>query len=270
MELFEGKYGTEAVDFGEINLPLTLDCGQAFRWEKEEGEVFRAVAYGKETAVKRTENGLLFIDTPKEDAEMIWADYFDLRSDHKTILERLSQDSFLDESIRRFGTLHILNQEPFEALISFIISSCNNIPRIKGIIKRLCEGLGEKTPHGFTFPSPETLAVKTEDDLSFLKAGYRVPYILDAARRVAEGETDLEKIRKSDPDSARKELMKIKGVGKKVADCTMLFSLGFRDTYPVDRHIERATRELYPDGLPCFFTPDSGLAQQYIFLSRIS
>lgn len=269
MELFEGKNGTEAVDFGEINLPLTLDCGQAFRWEKEEDNVFRAVAYGKETAVKRTENGLLFIDTPKDEVESIWADYFDLNTDHKKILERLSQDSFLEESIRNFGTLHILNQEPFETLISFIISSCNNIPRIKGIIKKLCEGFGEKTAHGYTFPSPETLAVKTEDDLSFLKAGYRVPYILDAARRVAEGETDLGKIKNMTPENARQELMKIKGVGKKVADCTMLFSLGFKDTYPIDRHIERATRELYPDGLPCFFTPDSGLAQQYIFLSRI-
>ena len=269
MELFEGKTGTEAVNFGEINLPLTLDCGQAFRWEKEDGEIFRAVAFGKETAVKRTENGLLFIDTPKEDVERIWADYFDLKTDHKEILTRLSQDSFLDESIRSFGTLHILNQDPFETLISFIISSCNNIPRIKGIIKKLCEGFGEKTKTSYTFPSPKVLATKTEEELSFLKAGYRVPYILDASRRVAEGETDLEAIRNETSENARKELMKIKGVGKKVADCTMLFSLGFRDTYPVDRHIERATKELYPDGLPSFFTPDSGLAQQYIFLSRI-
>lgn len=270
MELIERKNGTEAVDFGDINLPLTLDCGQAFRWERDTDDVFTAVAFSKETAVKRTENGLLFIDTPKEDVERIWADYFDLYTDHKEILERLRRDSFLDESIGNFGTLRILNQDPFETLISFIISSCNNIPRIKGIIKKLCEGFGEKTKTGFTFPSPEVLAVKTEEELSFLRAGYRVPYILDAARRVAEGETDLEKIKGMSPAEAEKELMKIKGVGKKVADCTMLFSLGFKDTYPVDRHIERATRELYPDGLPSFFTPNSGLAQQYIFLSRIS
>lgn len=270
MELLTSKNGTEAVDFGEINLPLTLDCGQAFRWEPLGDGLFRAVAFKKETTVKRTENGLLFINTPKEDVENIWADYFDLHTDHKTVLECLRQDNFIDSQYQRFGTLRILNQDPFETLCSFIISSCNNIPRIKGIIKRLSEGFGEKTENSFSFPSPEVLAVKTEDDLAFLKAGYRVPYILDAARHVAEGETDLEAIKKMSEEDARKELMKIKGVGKKVADCTMLFSLGFKDVYPVDRHIERATAEIYPDGLPSFFTPHSGLAQQYIFLSRIS
>ncbi len=270
MELITTGKGTEAVNFGEINLPLTLDCGQAFRWENFSDNMYCAVAYGKETRVKRTDSGLLFIGTPKEDVENIWADYFDLNTDHEEVLRRLCQDDYIKEQYRNFGTLRILNQEPFETLVSFIISSCNNIPRIKGIIKKLCEGFGEKTENSFTFPSPETLAVKTEDDLAFLRAGYRVPYILDAARRVAEGETDLEAIKKMSEEEARKELMKIKGVGKKVADCTMLFSLGFRDVYPVDRHISRATEEIYPDGLPSFFTPHSGLAQQYIFLSRIS
>ncbi len=269
MQLIKHKNNTEAVDFGELNLPLTLDCGQAFRWECCGDDVFIGAAYGKETRVKKTENGLLFIDTPIEDVEEIWADYFDLRTDHRDIITRLTRDAHIKQAYDRFGTLRILNQPDWETLCSFIISSCNNIPRIKGIIKRLCEAYGEKTGECYSFPDAKTLAVKTADELGFLRAGYRAEYIIDAAKKVAEEEICLSEIKSLTEDGARKKLMEIKGVGKKVADCTMLFSLGFKNIYPVDRHIERATRELYPDGIPDFFSPHSGLAQQYIFLSRI-
>lgn len=269
MEIIKHKSSTEVTGFGSLNLPLTLDCGQAFRWEETDKDVFTGVAYGKETGVQKTENGLLFIDTPEEDVKEIWINYFDLNTNHEEIISNLSQDEIIKKAWEKYGTIHILNQEPWETLCSFIISSCNNIPRIKGIIKRLSEKFGEPAGKGFSFPSAETLAVKSEDDLAFLRAGYRVPYIIDAAKKVAEGETDFEKIKKLSVDDARRELMKIRGVGKKVADCTLLFSLGFTDVYPVDRHIERATAEYYPDGLPTCFSPYSGLAQQYIFSTKI-
>lgn len=269
MELLHHKNGTEVLNPDNINLALTLDCGQAFRWLETEKDVFTGVAYKRQTRVKKTENGILFIDTPEDEVREIWIKYFDLNTDHNEIITRLSGDKHIKSAYEKYGTIHILNQEPWEALCSFIISACNNIPRIKGIIKRLSEKYGDAAGDGFSFPSAKTLATKSEDELSFLRAGYRVPYILDAAKRVAEGETDFDSIRLMTEEEARKELMKIKGVGKKVADCTMLFSLGFTDVYPVDRHIERATREYYPDGLPSFFTPHSGLAQQYIFSSMI-
>ena len=269
MELIKHKNGTEVIAEGGINLPLTLDCGQAFRWVSDENGSFTAVVRKKEITVSQTENGILFHNTTEDEINDIWADYFDLRKDHTEILKRLSEDSYIRSAVEKYGTIRILNQEPWETLCSFIISSCNNIPRIKGIIKKMSEGFGEKTGNGYSFPDPEILAVKSEEELSFLRAGYRVPYILDAARRVASGEIDLEALKKKDEDTARRELMKIKGVGRKVADCTMLFSLEFNDVYPVDRHIERATREYYPDGLPEFFHPNSGLAQQYIFSRMI-
>lgn len=265
MELITRKNGIEIADFGDINLPLTLDCGQAFRWVDKGYGYFYSVAYSKEATIKRTENGLLFVNGNEEDIRNVWIPYFDLETDHKEITDRLSKDKFIKSAFEKYGTIRILNQEPFETLCSFIISSCNNIPRIKGIINRLCEAYGDKTGEGYSFPDAKTIAVKTEEELSFLRAGYRVPYILDAAKKVAEGEIDLEGIKALSEDDARKELMRIKGVGKKVADCTLLFSLGFTDCYPVDRHIERATKEFYPDGLPAFFSPNSGLAQQYIF-----
>ncbi len=265
MELISVKNGTKAVDFGEINLPITLNCGQAFRWECIGDSIFRGVAFGKETKIKKEPDGLLFIDTPIEDVKEIWADYFDLYAPYEDIVKRLCEDDFIRSTFETFGYIRILNQQPWETLCSFIISACNNIPRIQGIVKRLCEAYGEPTGDSFTFPAAETLAVKTEEELSFLRAGYRVPYILDAARRVASGEIDFTYIRSLSEEEARKELMKIRGVGRKVADCTLLFSLGFRDCFPVDRHIARAAKALYPDGLPECFKPDSGLAQQYIF-----
>ena len=265
MELINTKNGTKIVDFSEFNLPLTLDCGQAFRWEKAEDGFFKGVAYGRQTLIKLVEDGLFFKDTSEEDVRNIWVNYFDINTDHDTIMKRLCQDEFINSAYSHFGGIRILNQEPWETLCSFIISSCNNIPRIKSIIKRLSEAYGTKAGDGYSFPSPEVLAVKTAEELAFLRAGYRAPYIIDAARKVAEGETDFKHIRSLSEDEARRELMKIKGVGKKVADCTLLFSLGFKDCYPVDRHIDRATKMFYPDGLPGYFSPDRGLAQQYIF-----
>lgn len=269
MELIKEKNNTRICGLGTINIGLTLDCGQAFRWEDMGENTYRGIAMGRELTLRDEEDGLLLLDTSEEEVKEIWADYFDLRSDHNSIMKRLCRDPFIKDAYSRFGGIHILNQEPWETLCSFIISACNNIPRIKGIVNRLSEAKGEKAGEGFTFPKAEVLAVLNEDDLSFLRAGYRVPYILDAARRVAEGEIDFTAIRGMTEENARKELMKIKGVGRKVADCTLLFSLGFTDCYPVDRHIERATKELYPHGLPEFFSPDKGLAQQYIFTSRI-
>ena len=269
MELIKESNNTRLCGYTPFNVGLTLDCGQAFRWEETGEKTYRGIAFGRQLTVRDDEDSLLFMNTDKEEINEIWADYFDLNTDHADIMKRLSGDKFIKEAYDRFGGIHILRQEPWETLCSFIISACNNIPRIKGIVNRFSEALGKSTGEGFSFPDAKTVAVLTNEDLAFLRAGYRVPYILDAARKVAEGEIDFDAIRKMSEEDARRDLMKIKGVGRKVADCTLLFSLGFTDCYPVDRHIERATRELYPEGLPTFFTPDRGLAQQYIFTSRI-
>lgn len=265
MKINQTDTGIFVQDFGSMNLGLTLDCGQAFRWEKNEDDSFSGVAYGKKTTVKSVDGGLLFTDTSIEDVKNIWVNYFGLDRPYEETMARLCGDSFILDAYRHFGAIRILNQEPWETLCSFIISACNNIPRIKGIVKRLCEEYGEKQGSSYTFPSAQVLSQKTEEELAFLRAGYRVPYILDAAKRVASGEIDFDYIRTLSEDEARRELMKIKGVGRKVADCTLLFSLGFTDCYPVDRHIDRATKMFYPEGLPEIFSPDRGLAQQYIF-----
>jgi len=259
---------TEVSGFGDINLALTLDCGQAFRWRESDG-LWRSVAYGKSVCVKQEGESLFFYGSGEMDVKDIWIKYFDLERDYAGVLKSFSLDDRVKSAIAENGTVRILNQEPWEALCSFIISQCNNIPRIKGIINTLCESFGEKLEDGsFTFPSAENISSKTEDDLAVLRAGYRAPYILAAARAVASGELDLTGLVSSPLEDARKGLMSIRGVGRKVADCTLLFSMGFSEVFPVDRHIDRAMKEIYPDGLPACFDPFPGLAQQYIFITQ--
>lgn len=265
MEIFECSNGVEVTSFGEINLKLTLDCGQCFRWKENPDGSFSGIAHKKEVKIRKTDNGLLFEGTSIDDVKSIWANYFDLEYDYSSALKRLSSDEIINTEYNKHSTVRILNQEPFEALCSFIISSCNNIPRIKKIVDTLCENFGEHLGSGYSFPSPDTLAVLSVSDLAVLKVGYRDVYIMDAAEKVSSGEIDFDYIRTLSLAEAEKELMKIKGVGKKVADCTLLFSLGFKDCFPVDRHVKRAVGQYYPSGLPEFFSPDSGLAQQYIF-----
>lgn len=258
----------EVSNFGDINLSLTLDCGQAFRWKEQNG-LWHSVAYGKSAQIKQNENSLYFYNSNIDDVKNIWIKYFDLERDYESVLKSFSEDELIFEAVKKSGTVRILNQEPWEALCSFIISQCNNIPRIKGIINTLCANFGEELSDGsYAFPSAETIAKKTEEDLSVLHAGYRTPYILAAARAVASGELDLTSLTASPLDDARKALMGIRGVGRKVADCTLLFSMGFSQVFPVDRHIDRAVKELYPEGLPACFDPFPGLAQQYIFITK--
>lgn len=256
--------------YGEMNLDLTLDCGQAFRWKKDAGGVWRGTAYGRSIGVKSVENGMEIYGSNLEDVNGIWRGYFDLDRDYGTVLESFKQDVHVCGAIEKSGTVRILNQEPWEALCSFIISACNNIPRIRGIVSRLCESFGTPLENGtFSFPSAQVIASKTAEELAVLRAGYRVPFILDAAEKVASGKTDLEALRLLSEDDARKGLMQINGVGRKVADCTLLFSMGFSTVFPVDRHIRRACESLYPQGLPDCFSSFAGLAQQYIFIAQL-
>lgn len=248
-----------------INLAVTLDCGQAFRWKMGDDGIFYGIVRGVGIGVEETADGLIFYGITKEEFYNIFYDYFDLGRDYSAVLSSFSSDPLLMEAVGEYGVIRILNQEPWETLCSFIISSCNNIPRIKKIIDTLCLNFGEKCNGGYSFPSARRIAELDISELGVLRAGYRDEFIMSAARAVASGEIDLEKIKNADIASARKELMKIKGVGAKVADCTLLFGLGFIDAFPIDRHIKRIESQMYPDGLPECTAGYRGIAQQYMF-----
>lgn len=255
----------EVSDFGNINLDVTLDCGQSFRWTKNSDGSWNGVVRGVETDIVKYQNGLRFYHISEKDFYDIFYDYFDFNRDYSSILESLKSDKYLSKAIKEYGTIRILNQEPWEALCSFIFSSCNNIPRIKGIIERFCANFGEETRTSYSFPCAEKVASLQIDDLDVLRCGYRAPYILSAAKMVASGEIDLTELKSKSIEECEKQLMKIHGVGKKVADCTILFSLGHIDAFPVDRHIRRICENLYPEGLPTCTKGVEGIAQQYMF-----
>lgn len=249
-----------------FDLKMTLDCGQAFRWQEIKDGVFEGVANDRFLRIEQNESEIILKDTSKNDFENFWYDYFDLKRDYKKIIEEISGNKILKDASNYGKGIRILNQDPFEALCSFIISQNNNIPRIKGIIMRLSEKFGEKIKDNYySFPKADVLSRLNEDDLSDIRMGFRTKYILDASKKVANGEIVLEKLFDLDYETAQEELMKIKGVGPKVADCTLLFSLKHFSAFPKDVWIKRAMELLFPNGLPKAYEKYGGIIQQYIF-----
>lgn len=251
----------------DFDLAQTLDCGQAFRWKAQEDGSFVGVAHGRPVTFSLTEGTLTIDGADEDDFENIWKNYLDLNLDYGTIRTELSEiHPVLGEAAEFAPGIRILNQEPWEALCSFIISQNNNIPRIKGIIERLCQSFGEHIRDDFyTFPSAEKIASLTPEELAPIRAGFRARYIIDGAQRVSSGEIDLESIRRMDIEDARQELMKITGVGIKVADCTLLYGLHRLDCFPLDVWMKRAMSVLFPEMKPTDFGRYGGIAQQYIF-----
>lgn len=245
----------------DFNLDETLDCGQAFRWEKVESEyecTYKGFFLNKQLTISSDGEKLIFHDTTEDDFVNVWYDYFDLGTDYNELKEILSADETLRRACNFAGGIRLLKQDKWETLCSFIISQNNNIPRIKGIISRLCE-------HYDCFPQASQLALETEESLGYLRAGFRAKYIIDASKKVAEGKLDLDKTAEMDIDEARKALMEIKGVGPKVAECVLLFGMHRTEAFPVDVWIKRVLERYYPDGFPEFAKTIGGIAQQYLF-----
>ncbi|MBE6719429.1 MAG: DNA-3-methyladenine glycosylase 2 family protein [Ruminococcaceae bacterium] len=253
--------GVECFDLG-----LTLDCGQAFRWEKQNDGSFSGVAGGHFLNISKNEDGdLIFKNTDKDIFDSFFVNYFDLNKDYKKICDTLRQDDLLKSTIDEYYGIRILNQEPWEALCSFVISQQNNIKRIKLIISRLCREYGDEVSDGwYSFPSAERLSKLSEDDFAALGCGYRSKYLVKLARDVADGTVNLQKIKSLPLEEARKELLNIYGVGIKVANCALLFGFQFYSAFPVDVWMKRVM-EYYPDGLPECFDGIEGIAQQYLF-----
>lgn len=241
-----------------LNLKHTLDCGQAFRWKEREG-VWSGIAEGRPLTVSQEEidNG-----TSEVFSDPFWINYFDLESDYEQIGEELSALSpVMAEAVCAGQGLRILNQEPWEAFCSFVVSQNNNIKRIAGIIDRLCLRYGKKG----SFPTPEALYEADIAELRALGLGFRDRYIHSAAEAVVSGKIDFNELRTMPVKSARKILVSVLGVGDKVADCTLLFGLHRLECFPKDVWIKRVMAECFPGKDETFFGPYAGIAQQYLF-----
>ena len=248
-----------------FDLAQTLDCGQAFRWSQKENGAWGGIAFGKYIELYEENGDVIINGAEKADFESIWFNYFDLNRDYKSIIKKISDDSTVRTAAEYSSGIRILNQDSWEALCSFIISQNNNIPRIKGIIERLCENFGNKIEGGYTFPTARVIANLTADDLSVIRSGFRAKYIIDAACKVASGEIDLEALKIADYDIAREQLLKIKGVGPKVADCVLLYGLSHIEAFPRDVWINRALTQMFNGNIPDCAKEYGGIVQQYIF-----
>ena len=248
-----------------LSLPLTLDCGEAFRWAEQEDGSWSGAAYGKYLNIKEENGNFILKETSLEDFENVWRNYFDLDRDYAAICAKLKEDELVRETIDEYYGIRILNQEPWEALVSFVISQQNNIKRIKGIIKRLCDTYGEKICDGWhAFPTSKTLSKLSVEDFEAIGLGYRAKYVKKLADDVESGAIDLAAIKAMDLDDAKKTLLSIYGVGEKVANCALLFGFQFIRCFPVDVWMKRVL-QYYPDGLPECFSGYEGIAQQYLF-----
>ena len=249
---------------GPFDLAQTLGCGQCFRWQRA-GSGFAGIVRGAElTACQRGES-VEIQGVPQ--AQVPWfIHYFALDEDYAALHRQLGRSVRLAACIACAPGIRVLHQEYFEVLLTFIISQNNNIPRITGIVARLCQAFGTPLPGGgYAFPTPEALAGRTETELAPLRAGWRAAYLLDAAQKVADGRLSLPVLEPLPTPQARALLQTIRGVGPKVADCVLLYGLGRAEACPMDVWMKRAMARRFPRGMPRCAVSCAGIAQQYIF-----
>jgi 8-oxoguanine DNA glycosylase domain protein len=233
-------YNVKDFDIEEI-----LECGQCFRFEKLGDKHYNIVAMNRVLNIKQESDSVEFYPCNKYDFENIWFNYFDLGTDYSIIKKEIANDDIMKNAIDFAGGIRILNQDPFECLLSFIISQNNNIPRIKGIIARMSESYGQECEGKYLFPTLNELTNINIDALFELRMGFRAKYIYDAIEKLKSKEVDLSIIDNLSTDDLLKMLLKIKGVGQKVADCTMMFSMKRREVFPTDVWVKRVMEHLY-------------------------
>ncbi len=258
----------------DFDLKHIFDNGQCFRFDWVDGGI-EGVALGGYLRVAQAGDTVTLYPCTQADYREKWERFFDFERDYACLFGQA--DGVLKESLAYASGLRILNQRPFETLVSFIISANNNVGRIRGIVQRLCEAFGEpfifEGRTFYDFPTPGALAAADEEKLASVGAGYRAPFIRGAAEMVAEG-FDLEALRSMEYTEAKRELQRLPGVGPKVADCALLFSLGFACAFPADVWIKRMLLKHYDfkgnDKQTAAFALETfgehaGIAQQYLF-----
>ena len=264
-----------------LDLDVTLDCGQSFRWRREPDGAWAGVVGDALVRLRRERADLVIESAPTPPAEMaglLW-EYLRMDDDLPAIQRRLARDARVGAAVRAYPGLRVLRQPPWETLASFILSATSNIPRIAGTVERLAAAYGPPVVlDGLTrhaFPSPERLAEVGERPLRALGCGFRAPYLAAAAEAVATGELPLDALRGAPYAELLERLTVLRGVGDKIADCVMLFALDRTEAFPVDRWVHRALRDWYGIDARRYrdartwaraqFGADAGYANHYLF-----
>lgn len=281
MKVYEKGNSVILEDIEDFEPKHIFECGQCFRWIKEEDDSYTGVVDGKILNVKKEGNLVYLNNTNLEDFNNIWYDYFDLKTDYKAIKEKLrNMDEYLEKATEFGYGIRILKQDSFEMLISFIISSNNRIPMIQRAINNLSRNYGEfigeyNGKEYYSFPTAKDLNKATTEQIRACQTGFRDKYIKTTVERIINENDDVSNYRNLSTDECLKELLKFNGVGAKVGDCIALFGMQKFDTFPVDVWVKRVMQEFYVDedlSLPKIrkyavekFEDLSGYAQQYLF-----
>jgi N-glycosylase/DNA lyase len=265
----------------DYDLAATLASGQAFRWRKQV-DGWEGIIGARWVRLKQCDRGILAqCATPLDDWAWL-AHYLQVEIDLASVLLSFPDDEPMRQAVTACRGLRLLRQEPWECLASFILSSTKQIVQIQQIVSLLCERFGESVlvPVGhepaFAFPTADRLAACAEADLRNCKMGFRAPNLLRTARIIASGGLNLQSLATRSVNDARAELLKLPGVGNKIANCVLLFAYGFQQAFPVDVWVMKALRQLYfskrrvgAKRLARFtathFGPNAGYAQQYLF-----
>ena len=265
----------------DFSLKYTLESGQSFRWHRIDNAYY-GVVEGRILKISQ-EGTILCVESSTDEDEARFVPYLrhylDIGRDVPKILAEVNNDAYMHQAIDKLWGMRILNQELWETVASFILSQNNNVPRIRGIIRRLSERFGEHlTLAGYvdySFPSPDALATATNEALLACGTGYRANYLQDAAQAVVSGELSLTKMKQMSYPEAKQALMRQNGIGEKVADCICLFSLGHLAALPIDVWIKRifetvylrrrATHREIREFAHSYFGDGVGYAQQYLF-----
>lgn len=268
MENADKMYKIESDNF---SLEKICQSGQCFRMEKIEENKYSLVAFGKYLEITQDKKIINF-NCEQQEYDEIWKNYFDMETDYNIIIDSVDINDTYLMSAADFGRgIRILRQDLWEMIISFIVSQQNNIKRIRKCINFLCEKYGEKkqTEQGivyYDFPTPQALANASIEDLYECNLGYRSRYISETAKSIYYKEINLDEIIQMNYQTARAELLKLCGVGVKVADCICLFALHKTEAFPIDTHIKKVLSTQYPEGFPFDrYKENSGILQQYIF-----
>jgi len=279
MKIINNKNSITVKGITDFSPTHTFMCGQCFRWDEEIDGSFTGVAFSKVVNILCNDEGITLKNVTPDEFSSIWTNYFDFNCDYNKIKSSFVSDTNVRNAMEFGWGIKILNQEIFECLISFIISTQNSISRIKKIVLKLSQMYGNKLCYDgkiyYSFPTLDKLSDINEEDLAPLKAGYRASYIVDAVQKLKSGEVKLDNLKTMSYDEAKKELMKIKGVGPKVADCVILFSAEKKEAFPVDVWEKRTVQSLYlndkatekeiSDFAKKHFGIYAGVAQQYLF-----
>lgn len=258
----------------DINIFDSLNCGQIFRFNKLDENKYEVFSKAEYATVTRYQDKYVI----ESSNDKFFYDFLNLDVNYMAILKGLRENIHLKDVIPcDVVPLRILKQDLFEMIISFIVSANNNIPRIKGIIKRMCDECGERKCDYHAFPTAKALASKDEEFFKSIGLGYRAPYILKTAKLIASGVFDVEKLKNLNTKDAEKALLTLPGVGPKVADCILLFGLNRYDVFPVDTWIEKVYKDIFHkeekpkkmrEDLIKEFGDYSGIAQQYLFYAK--